>query len=169
MVTLGGGYPGFWLWWKLPWELWGGIHVNLGPHQDTTSSGDPCAHSAIIPHYLPFPAPSSSLGKGERTPAPTPEIPTHRGAFVPGHGGAGLKWQLGPWTCVQPLPASSLAPSWPETTQAASSAFPAFVPGLAEESLPELPAILESVMKSPACRRKGLCLYGWWGSMPGCA
>ena len=47
--------------------------------------------------------------------------------------------------------------------------FPSFVPGLAEESLPELPAVLESVMKSPACRRKGLCLYGWWGSMPGCA
>lgn len=40
------------------------------------------------------------------------------------------------------------------------SAFPAIVPGLAEERLPEASRSLECIMKSPACERKGLCLCG---------
>lgn len=166
MVTLGGRISWFLVMVEASLGPWEGIYVNSGPHQDTQCWGPLCARSAVTPHYLPFPS-TSSLGREEDTQPHPSDTHTQR-VFVPAHGaGAQPTWLSGPWTWAHALPASSLAPSWPESDLSGFLCFPSLCPRPGGR-LPELPTVLESVMKSPACRRKGLCLYRWWGSMPGC-
>lgn len=122
---------------------------------------------ARAPHYLTRPSlhfrsqplPWAGGAKGNQPPAQL--IPTHRASLCYCRGGHDQRGNQGSRRAALLLPPNSRAPSAPGTPSCFFPAFPAIMPGPGgREASPMFPAVLECTMKSPACKRKGLCFHG---------
>lgn len=140
----------------------GTLHVNSGPHQDTTSAG------RFLPSPLPTELCSASCFQSQPPPwggakgnQPWPQgICTQRAFLCLVEAGHDQRDNQGSGQATRPLPPDPLASSWPGPALCSRLCFPSHCARPGGRELPEASPSLECIMKSPACERKGLCFSG---------